>query len=441
MQRIDLVRHIVLAATVALVAMPSAAASERLTPKQQLGELLYSDINLSLNRNQSCETCHALEATVVPTEIAPDRFRMLPQPALVMVDASNVRDGTAVSNGSVPRAFGTLNAPMAAYAAFSPEFHWDPEEELFFGGQFWNGRAPSLSEQAKAPFLNPVEMAMPSEWSVIERLRESRTYQRLFRVVYGIRIDRLDASDPGVSLAYAKMAEAIAAFEGTRRFARFDSKFDFEAGGITAYDPDEQRGADLFDGRAKCGLCHVTEGIGGEGTPSLLTDFSYDNLGTPPNPQLPVPARDPGLQGNPHLDAARGEPSPASEVEGRHKVMSLRNIALTAPYMHNGVFKTLEEVVHFYNTRDVLPECESPADATHPGFAKTCWPRGEFHATRNVEELGDLGLSPEEEADLVAYLKTFTDNYPEWGNRFGRRDRHVPPGSRSPFARFPIPQP
>jgi cytochrome c peroxidase len=114
--------------------------------------------------------------------------------------------------------------------------------------------------------------------------------------------------------------------------------------------------------------------------------------------------------------------------------MSLRNIELTAPYMHNGVFKTLREVVHFYNTRDILPECKAPADATNPGFGSDCWSRGEFHDTRNTSELGNLGLTAQDEADIVAYLKTFTDNYPSWGNRHGRRDRNVPKGTPSPYA-------
>ena len=114
----------------------SLAKAEPRRAMQKLGERLFSDINLSSNRNQSCETCHSLTRVEVPTEIAPGRFRMANQPALGRVDPSNVRDGTAVSNGSVARAFGSLNAPSAAYAAFSPEFHWDEEEELFFGGQF-----------------------------------------------------------------------------------------------------------------------------------------------------------------------------------------------------------------------------------------------------------------------------------------------------------------
>jgi hypothetical protein len=79
--------------------------------------------------------------------------------------------------------FGGLNAPSVAYAAFSPEFHWDEEEEVFFGGQFWNGRARDLVEQAKGPFVNPAEMPMPSEWAVVERLQENRRYRHGFRSI------------------------------------------------------------------------------------------------------------------------------------------------------------------------------------------------------------------------------------------------------------------
>ena len=206
---------------------------------------------------------------------------------------------------------------------------------------------------------------------------------------------------------------------------------------MTAYNESEQRGADLFDGNAKCGFCHTTKGINGDDSPALLTDFSYDNLGVPPNPQISDnPIADAGLLGNPNLDAIRGEPSSIAEVEGRQKVMSLRNIELTAPYMHNGVFKTLKEVVHVYNTRDVLQTCNKPSDITNQELGKTCWLQGEFHSTRNVEELSNLGLSEQDEADLVAYLKTFTDNYPEWGYSMSKHDPNVPRGTASPFAGF-----
>ncbi len=422
-----------------LLAFSTAVFSDRLTTEQRLGKQLFTDNNLSINRNQSCESCHSLTRIEVPTKTKSGLFKIKKQPALGFVDPENVQNGTSVANGSIMRKFGSLNPPSIGYTAFSPEFHWNGE--LFIGGQFWNGRAADLEEQAQAPFLNPVEMGMPTEWSVIQRLQENYRYRQLFKKIYDIKLKEVREGDVAVSEAFKAMARAIAEFEKSPKFNRFDSKFDFEAAGITKYNKSEQRGADLFDSTAQCGLCHVTDGVAGEDTPSLLTDFSYDNLGTPANPQIPdSPEADKGLLGNPNLDVVRGKPSLISEIQGRHKVMSLRNIELTAPYMHNGVFKTLEEVVHFYNTRDVLPKCTKPADISNPGFGKTCWPEGEFDLTKNVAELGALGLSEQDEADLVVYLKTFTDNYPKWGNEGGLHDPKVTRGMLSPFAGFPIPE-
>jgi len=138
----------IVVASFSLLALGSAQAQP--TAEQQLGEALYFDTNLSLNRNQSCASCH--------------------DPASGFVDPVNVDTLSPVSAGSVDGEFGGLNAPSAAYAAFSPFFHWNGVDGLFVGGQFWNGRANTLAEQAAGPFLNPKEMAMPDEWSVVDRL-------------------------------------------------------------------------------------------------------------------------------------------------------------------------------------------------------------------------------------------------------------------------------
>ncbi|MBL4762717.1 MAG: methylamine utilization protein MauG, partial [Gammaproteobacteria bacterium] len=329
---------------VALLVMTNQALAFNGHKERRLGQALFSDLNLSLNRNQSCASCHSLSRLQVPTEVKTNAFKTKKQPAKGFVDPANVQNGTAVANGSIDRTFGQLNPPSIGYAAFSPTFHFDGE--LFIGGQFWNGRAKNLVEQAKQPFLNPVEMAMPDKISVIARLKENNSYVHKFNRLYGIDLRQIQAGDAEVDTAFEAMASAIASFERSRLFNKFNSKFDYEAAGITAYNSAEQRGADLFDGAAQCGACHTTEGITGDGSPALLTDFSYDNLGVPANHQIPgMPNSDPGLLGNPHLEVVRGGPSSIEEVEGRQKVMSLRNIALTAPYMHNGVFKTLKEVV------------------------------------------------------------------------------------------------
>jgi cytochrome c peroxidase len=405
---------------------PGAVGLE--TQEELLGSLLYSDKNLSLNRNQACSSCHELRPAI-------DAASGKPLPTPGFVDPDNVTNGTPVSVGSIRTLTGGLNTPSAGYAAFSPFFHWDANEGLYVGGQFWDGRAATLQAQAGGPFLNPVEMAMASKWAVIARLQENSNYLSLFKKVYDIQLDQIPGNEhellnttppPGVFAAYDALTKAIAAFEKSRVFNRFTSKFDYYLAGKTQLTAQEQRGLVSFNGKAKCSACHIsTPGIapGGGVLPPLFTDFTYDNIGTPRNVNIPGnPAPGMGLGGRADI-AAR---DPAGAEIGKHKVMSLRNIAVTAPYGHNGVFKTLEQTVHFYNTRDTLTRL---ADNNDPNFGITGWPSPEFSQNLNVVELGNLGLSAAEEADVVAFMRTLTDGYPEWGE-----DKNVPSGTPSPFA-------
>lgn len=413
-------------AALALMIVPGLASTGPLplTPEQALGRRLYLDVNLSLQRNQSCATCHGL-----------DPVAMLP--ATGFVDTVNVATGSAVSTGSLPGRAGRLNTPSAGYAGFNPRFHWDPKEQHYVGGQFWNGRATDLAEQAKQPLLNPVEMAMPSPWAVVTRLAQDPEYVRGFRQVYGIDLTKLPKNErapatakppAAVVAAYDRLGQAIAAFERSPVFNRFTSKFDFFLAGKTGLTALEREGLKLFEGeKSKCADCHPSKPertADGALRPPLFTDFTYDNLGVPRNINIPGnPPPDPGLAGHPQLT---GKPAAAAQL-GKHKVMGLRNIAVTPPYGHNGVFRTLDEIVHFYNTRDTKPGvCR---DNNDPGFGKSCWPKPEIADNLNVEELGNLKLSAAEEAALVAFMKTLTDGYPDWG-----KDPNVPPGTPSPFA-------
>jgi cytochrome c peroxidase len=196
-----------------LVMLAPLATAGGLTPEQQLGKKLYEDVNLSLHRNQSCATCHSLAPS--PGTVATPGF----------VDPVNVASGTPVSAGSVAGKTGVLNTPSAGYAAFSPAFHWDEEEQLYVGGQFWNGRAATLAEQARGPILNPVEMALPSEWAAVTRLKQGAEYRRLFRELYKLDLSRIpdneratakDKAPAAVAEAYTRMVQAIAAFESRR---------------------------------------------------------------------------------------------------------------------------------------------------------------------------------------------------------------------------------
>ena len=392
-------------------------AANAQTTIEQLGKALYFDQNLSLNGNQACSSCH--------------------DPAFGFVDPDNVINGTPVSDGSITTLTGGLNSPSAAYAAFSPFFHWNDVEGLFVGGQFWNGRANSLAEQAAGPFLNPVEMAMPDKWSVVDRLRTSADpdYQTMFLDVYNIDLSAITpypkAIDvntvpetnfpPGVLEAYDRMAKAIGEFEKTEDFTKFDSKYDYYLAGLVTFTKEEEKGLKLFEGQGKCVLCHLSApSIAPDGVsqlPPMLTDFTYDNLGVPQNVNIPNQPVDPGLGGRSDIAAI----DPNGLQLGKHKVMTLRNIELTHPYAHNGVFSTLEQIVHFYNTRDKLGVC---VDNNDPGFGVTCWPAPEVPQNVNVDELGNLHLTAAQEADIVAFLRTLTDG---WGPANGMPALPRPP--------------
>ena len=152
----------------------------------------------------------------------------------------------------------------------------------------------------------------------------------------------------------------------------------------------EQRGLALFRGKGKCAACHVEP---------LFTDFTYDNLGVPKNLENPATIADPtwadpGLGG--FLKAA-GYPEAVWGPEwGKQKVPTLRNVDLrpakkfVKAYSHNGYFKSLEEIVHFYNTRDV---------------PRAGWPAPEVAVNVNAAEMGNLGLNRGEELAIVAFLR------------------------------------
>ena len=229
------IRLITVAAAFALSAIGLNA--DTLTPEQQLGQMLYMDTNLSLQRNQSCNSCHDIRP-------ATPAGQSEPLPAAGFVDPDNVRDGSAVSKGSVAGASGALNSPSASYARFSPHFHWDGEEGLYIGGQFWNGRAANLAEQAMGPPLNPLEMAMPSQWAVVSRLKENLAYVQQFRTLYDIDLDAIPSNEsatpdltppPGVQETYERMARAIGEFEKSRVFNRFTSKYAYVMADMTEF--------------------------------------------------------------------------------------------------------------------------------------------------------------------------------------------------------------
>lgn len=342
---------------VALAAsMVAGIATAATTGEILLGRMLYFDKSLSSPAGQACASCH------------------LPQAGYADPDQN-----LPVSEGVIPGRFGGRNAPTAAYAAFSPTFYFDAAAGQYVGGQFWDGRAATLKDQAKGPFLNPVEMNNTME-GVVAAVR-SAPYSSLFLEVYGATA--LD----DVPAAYDLVAQAIAAFESSKPVNRFSSKFDLSLKKSVKFTTQEKKGLKLFND--KCAGCHPSTSVDGV-TPPLFTDHTYDNLGVPKNTEFPYDILN--LPPDLGLGAILADPL----QDGKFKVPTLRNIELTAPYGHNGYFKTLKDIVHFYNTRDV------PA---------ANWPLPEVSANLNTTELGNLGLTEEEEDAIVAFLMTLTDGY------------------------------
>ncbi len=409
---------VVLLLAVSIVTVMAQAPG--LTPMEQLGKSIFFDQNLSINQNQACASCHAPDAGWT----GPD---------------STINAHGAVYEGSIPGSFGNRKPPSAAYATLSPVFYQD-KSGLFIGGNFWDGRATGevlgnpAADQALGPFLNPNEQALSDSACVVWRVCNpviSDDYPVSFATIWGSSACAINwpadvaavcaTEEETVSLSpgdRAKSDEAfgyigltIAAYEGSTEVNAFSSKYDLTYTGKVKLSKLEQQGYALFRGKGLCHRCHTSNS-----QEALFTDFTFDNLGIPQNPENPAGVApdfvDPGLGG--FLKSA-GYPEDVYLAEwGKFKVPTLRNVDLrpsngfVKAYGHNGYFKSLEEIVHFYNTRDVLAKCEDLPDP-QPGV--NCWPEPEVAENVNTGELGDLGLTPDEEAAIVAFLRTLSDGY------------------------------
>jgi cytochrome c peroxidase len=321
------------------VLAPEIPADNPLTAaKVELGRTLYFDPRLSRDDTVSCATCH--------------------DPRTGFAEPKPVSEG-------VGGAKGVRNAPTVLNAAF-------------FREQFWDGRAPSLEAQAVLPIINPVEMAMPDHPAVEARLRGLPEYAPRFQQAFG---------DPKVTIA--RVGQAIASFE--RTLLSLDAPIDrFLAGDAKAIPAAAQRGWELYNGKARCNTCHAHTSVF-----PLFTDERYHNLG--------VAAKAVDFEGLARRAEAHPEDLSAIVHEpqlnqlgrflvtkqhqdvGAFKTPHLRNVALTAPYMHDGSEKTLRDVVEFYDR----------------GGNPNPWIDGGMRP---------LGLTEQEKADLVALMETFTSS-------------------------------
>jgi cytochrome c peroxidase len=451
----------------ALAELPSipSDAGNRMKRMQTLGKLELFDKQLSVNRNQACTSCHMPETDFTgPISIVNQTTVSYP---------GSVRDRSGDPARSrygrrKPQSY-TYAAyyPALQYRERPADFYGGNFWDLRATGFALQNPA---ADQAQGPPVDPNEMGMSDSACVVRRLSQS-PYKSFFELVWGKQAFviewpsdsdqvcskpgppstgdpfpvHLSAEDRGRSNAtYDQFALAIAAYEAAPDISPFSSKFDYALAHadekvLTA---PEQAGWDLFRGKARCNTCHLdgTENVARAITPAnaasvapLFTDFTSSNLGVPRNSAIPFlkqnkpdqygyvanPAgsalvdigvggflKDPQL--NPNADWARLAP----RFDGKFQVSTLRNVDkrprpdFVKAYMHNGYFKSLKEVVHFYNTRDKLPRCQSGAQ----GEKVSCWPEPEVPQNKDTT-IGNLGLTNEQEDQIVAFLQTLTDGY------------------------------
>lgn len=329
-----------------------SAESRSMQGAAALGRRIFEDRSLSQPIGQSCQSCH---------------------------DAQHAfADPRAVSLGAVAGKEGARNAPSLMYAALIPSLMRDEKideqgAEVFIpeGGLFYDGRANDIFQQVQSPFFSSNEMNLPNAAELAKRLRHA-AYAKEFQQWLGAAAWADDAQVNHYGF------RALAEFLKEPLFRPFSARIDrYLDGDDAALNAAEKRGLEVFQHAGKCAQCHLLES---DAWPHpLLSDFGYDNLG--------VPSRG-------KADLGLGGITGRKEEVGLFRAPSLRNIELTAPYMHNGSLATLREVIEFYNRRDLQKER---------------WGTTDYPATVNHKDAGNLGLSEQQENDLVALMSAFTD--------------------------------
>ena len=292
-----------------LDAMPTLPGGSQNRDEIELGKMLFFETRLSLDKSLSCASCHD--------------------------PAKGFADGKALATGFAGKEL-KRHSPTVLNSAFNKL-------------QFWDGRSPSLEDQALGPISNPDEMNMVDGEVAIERLNQVPLYREMFQKAYG------------QSPTMKGVARAIAAFEKT--LVTPDSPFDhYLKGDKKALSVAEKRGLLLFISKASCSQCHNGPN---------LSDNEFHNLG----------------HGNSE-DLGRYKVTGEEKDKAAFKTPSLRNVALTAPYMHDGSLKTLEEVVDYYS-------------------------HGGGNGPNKSNLIVKIDLTNQEKRDLVAFLKTLTGTLPQ----------------------------
>jgi cytochrome c peroxidase len=454
----------------------AAAQSGTLDPFHQvqtLGKLEIFDPNLAVNNNLACSFCHDPAAGYANGASILSVFTGGSNPGSVPITVHG-----AYPNNRIAK----RNPQSYVYATYYPPLQYLTAQADFYGGNFWDGRATgyrlqnSAAEQGQDPPVDTEEMANPDTACVVWKLSLSN-YVFFFEQVWGTGSLSSIAWPPNVSTicstpkgaavfgsnptplaltpqdrtranqAFDEFGQSIAAYEASSDVSPFTSKFDYALVGKTNLTQQEQRGYELFRGKANCNSCHLdgtaTSRAQSVATPAdvrpMFTDFTYNNIGLPKNLNLPWYYENTpdqwGFTGNPQgfgfvdygmglfLNGYYGPPPNSSwaalypQFQGKFQTSTVRDAAMV-PYagfvkafMHNGYLTSLKEVVHFYNTRDVFPFPVQSGNCPAKTVEKvTCWPMPEVSANLNMT-IGNLKLTDGEENDLVAFLQALVDGF------------------------------
>ena len=388
----------------------------------QLGKLLFYDTSLSFSGGLSCASCHSPDHAYGP---ATDKPAVMGGPALkdqgvravpslmylerqpnfsIGVDNEeneNVNLAQLAALGQdAARAQKTATDTAASSANLVPQ-----------GGLFWDGRADTLQQQALAPLTSPIEMAATSVAEVDEKLRHE-PYAPRFTQLFGPHI----FDDPQLVVAEALSAISRYEIEETS-FHPYTSKFDYWLEGRARLSAQELRGYQLFNDpkKANCGGCHLDTPTA-DGMPPLFTDHQFEALGVLRNPALAANA-DPAYFDLGICGPYRTDMSDQRQYCAMFGTPTLRNVATRQVFMHNGVYRTLEQVLDFYDFRDVAPDkiYQRAADGTVLKYDDIPL---KYRANVDVADPpfdrhpGDKpAMTAQDEADIIAFLKTLIDGY------------------------------
>jgi cytochrome c peroxidase len=364
-----------------------------------LGRMLFFETTLSTPTGTSCGSCH--DTWVAWTDVN-SVLNPLLQPT---------------SESAQQGRFGPRNSLPTLYSDRGPAFFFDAATGSWIGGRYWDGRATDTASQASVPFTSPLEMNNPSDHAVIVKLRNSPVAS-LFEQTYGAAIWRDDTK------AMKAVTDCLAAYQAYVTGSGFKSRFDRYLSGTGTLTAQELSGKSLFEGKGGCVSCHPSL-TRPDGTAPMLTTYRYYNLGVPKNPRNPFYGMPSSINpdGAAYVDKGLGGQLGLESEEGKFKVPSLRNVARTGPYMHNGVFTTLPEAVQFLNTRDVDRSWGPPEVPAYVANGAMTMARPQFQLEGGhvmppgdggggggmATGLGNLGLTPQEVDAVVAFLGTLSD--------------------------------